>query len=92
MSPTTTQTHDYESRGIATRVAFGSINETGCYVCDWSGHLLRVPEDAIKPGRSPLMSITGPETLFVTKISKDPFVVLSKARAIAADLDVAVNF
>jgi hypothetical protein len=28
----------------------------------------------------------------VAKISNDPYIVLSKARAIAADLDLPVNF
>lgn len=92
MVTTSGQTHEYESTGAGTRVAFGDMNEPGCYVCNWSGNLLRVPEDAIKPGRSPLLSITGTEPLFVTKLSNDPYIAVSKARLIAADLDVAVNF
>ncbi len=80
------------SKGCGAQVPFESINEPGCYVSNWTGHLVRVPEDAIKPGRSPLMSITGTETLFVTKISCDPFLAISKARMLAADCDVAVNF
>lgn len=86
------QKHEYESTGVGTRVAFGDVNEPGCYVCEWSGHLLRVPGDGIKPGRSPVLSITGPEPLFVTKLSNDPYIAVTKARLIAADLDVAVNF
>ena len=78
--------------GFGAQIPFESINEVGCYVCNWSGHLLRVPEDSIKHGRSPLMSITGPETLFATKISTNPFIAVSKARILAADCDVPVNF
>ena len=89
---TSGQTCEKESTGIGARVAFEHMNEPGCYVCNWSGHLVRVPADAIKPGRSPLLSLTGTETLFVTRISSDPFVAVSKARSIAADLDVAVDF
>ena len=81
-----------ESQGIGSQVPFESINEPGTYVCNWSGHLLRIPDDAIKPGRSPLLSITGPEPLFVTKLSDDAFIQLSKARMVAANLDSTVNF
>ncbi len=90
----TSQTRGVEqdSKGCGSQVPFESINEPGCYVCNWTGHLMRVPEDAIKPGRSPLMSITGTERLFCTKISCDPFLTISKARMLAADCDVAVNF
>ena len=83
---------DQSGKGCGAQVPFDSINEPGCYVSNWTGHLVRVPEDAIKPGRSPLMSITGTETLFVTKISCDPYLTISKARMLAADFDVAVNF
>lgn len=84
--------HGYDTKGLGTQVPFESINEPGCYVCNWSGHLLRVPEDSIKPGRSPLISLKGTEPLFVTKISGYPFIPVSKARMLAADCDVLVNF
>ena len=84
---------EYSSfEGCGTQVPFEAINECGTYVCNWSGHLLRVPEDAIKPGRSPLLSIKATETLFVTKISNDPYIPVSKARMCAADWDTLVNF
>ena len=92
MPTNTTRQTEYENRGLGTQVPFDSINEPGTYVCNWSGHMLRVPEDAIKPGRSPLMNICGNETLFVTKISDDPFVAISKARLLAANCDLMVNF
>ena len=85
-------TNEYEMKNWGTQVPFDSINDPGCYICNWSGHLLRVPEDSIKPGRSPLITITGSEPLFVTKVSNDPFCPISKARLMAADCDLAVNF
>ncbi len=78
--------------GTGTQIPFESIHQPGCYVCNWTGHLLRVPEDAIKPGRSPLMNMIGTRPLFVTKISADPFIQVSKARMLAANYDVPVNF
>jgi len=89
---TRTRNVEAASTGFGTQIPFESISESGCYVCNWSGHLIRVPDDAVKPGRSPLLSIKATEPLFVTKISNDPYVPVSKARMLAADCDVVVNF
>ncbi len=75
-----------------TIVPFDQINEPGCYVCNWSGHLCRVPDDAIAPGRSPLLNIVGQDPLFVTKISDNPFIPVTKARLLAANCDLDVSF
>jgi hypothetical protein len=93
-TPTNVKSRElYQSAvGFGTQLPFEAINEPGCYICNWSGHLIRVPEDAIKPGRSPLMNIIGNQTLFVTKISNDPFIPVSKARLLAAECDVVVTF
>ncbi len=77
---------------VGARMPFESINEPGCYICNWSGHLLRVPEDGVAPGRSPLINVIGPEQLFVTKISDNPFITLTKAKMVASNLDINVNF
>jgi len=83
----------YESRSsVGTTVAFEAIQEPGCYICNWSGHLLRVPEDGIAAGRSPLVNIIGNEPLFVTKLSENPFITITKAKMIASNLDCSVNF
>jgi hypothetical protein len=87
-----TREAEFQTTGFGTQVPFESINAPGCYVCNWSGHLLRVPDDAVKPGRSPLIGITALDPLFVTKISDNPFIPVSKARMLAADCDIAVNF
>ena len=94
MSPTTTQqTKEYRWEGQAGTVfPFDQINQPGCYICQWSGHLLRVPEDGIAPGRSPLINMVGCDRLYVTKISDNPYIPLTKARLMAANWDVNVNF
>ncbi len=88
----TVKEFDQQSTGFGTQVPFESIHDPGCYVCNWSGHLLRVPEDGVKAGRSPLLSISSYEPLFVTKISNNPYIPVSKARMLCADCDVMVNF
>lgn len=92
--PSSTETYTQaESTGcLGTQVPFDSINQPGCYICNWSGHLLRVPEDGVAPGRSPLINIVGQKPLFVTLISSNPFIPLTKARILASNCDVAVNF
>ena len=90
--PTQKNSHEFENKGVGITLPFDSIDAPGAYICNWSGHLLRVPDDSIKPGRSPLMSITGTCPLVVTKISCDHFVQVSKARLVAAECDVPVNF
>jgi hypothetical protein len=71
---------------------FASIREPGAYVCQWSGHLLRVSEDCIGPERMPRIEAIGQQPLLVTKIDDDPFVPVTRARLQAANHDVAVNF
>ncbi len=78
--------------GAGNIFAFEAISAPGAYICNWSGHLLRVPEDAVLRGRSPVLEIRAKEPLYVTKLSEDPFVTVTKARMIAGDLDQHVNF
>ena len=53
---------------------------------------MRVPQDGIAPGRSPMLNLIGPEPLFVTKISNDPYLPITKARLLASNWDEQVNF
>lgn len=94
MTTTITKPRDaaQESKGFGMQTPYEAINDPGAYICNWSGHLLRVPEDSIKPGRSPLMSFSASEPLIVTKISENPFIAVTKARVLAADCDLNVNF
>ncbi len=73
-------------------VPFDSIQDPGCYICNWSGHMIRIPEDGVTPGRSPMINIVGNEPLYVTKIADNPFVSVTKARLLASNFDLPVNF
>jgi len=85
-------TATYGSQTFGTTIPFDAINSPGAYICNWSGHLLRVPDDGITPGRSPLVNIVGCEPLTVTKISDNPFITLTKAKLLASNWDLNVNF
>jgi hypothetical protein len=93
MSTATQRSNNNEiCTGAGTTIPFENIHEPGCYICSWSGHLLRVPEDGVAPGRSPLISMIGTEPLFVTKVSDNPFIPVTKAKLVASNLDCNVNF
>ena len=70
---------------------FKKIGLPGCFVLQ-TGDLLRVPEDALAAGRSPTLDIVSNQPWTVTKISADPYLPVSAARAIAADMDLRINF
>ncbi len=71
-------------------IPFDSIRSPGAYVCNWSGHLLRVPPAALIPNG--VMNIVGPEPLYVTKLSDDPDISLGGARQIARTLKLRPTF
>ncbi len=89
---TPTQSHEAVAANVGAQYRWENVNEPGAYYSHWSGHLIRVPEYALREGFSPVTEILGREPMIVTKLSDDPFVCISKARSIAANLDLAVNF
>jgi hypothetical protein len=95
MTTTTTpqiKTERYTDANIGAEFRWEAVNEPGTYYSKWSGHLIRVPEYALKPGFSPVIEILGKEPMTVVRLSGDPFMPLSKCRMVAADLDLVVNF
>jgi hypothetical protein len=85
-----TLTEGLEMHGISG--PFERISQPGCFVVNKTGDLIRIPDDALVEGRSPTIDIVSREPWFVTKISSDPYLPLRKARAVAADMDLHVNF
>jgi hypothetical protein len=94
VSNTASQSYNptYYSQSAGATIPFDGISQPGAYICNWSGHLLRVPEDGVTPGRSPMVNIIGTEPLTVTKISDNPFITLTKAKLLASNCDLNVNF
>ena len=92
-TPTQNSQSQWQDTGsTGSSVSFDSISEPGAYIANWNGHLIRVPQDGVAQGRSPLINIVGMQSLTVTKISDNPFVTLTKARLIASNYDLNVNF
>ncbi len=69
-----------------------AITEPGAYVCQSTGHLVRVAptQQPIKP--TDAMCVVGVEPLYVAKISDDAFVTRTQARLIAAGMNLPVQF
>ncbi len=89
-----TQTAGRVTRGLLTdgaRVPFDTVAAPGAYVCNWSGHLLRVPQRSLSAGVL-TVNIVGGEPLIVTKISDDPDVPIAQARGLAWSFGLSVGF
>jgi hypothetical protein len=74
------------------RVAFEDLRMPGAYICNETGHLFRIPEDGLVSGRSPLIEIVASNPTMLTRLSNDPWVPISKARQLAADADLYIDF
>ncbi len=74
------------------RVPLDTINSPGTYLCNWSGHLLRVPPATIDADGCNRLNIVGSEPLTVTKLSDDHDLPLSKARGLAWCFGLPIAF
>ncbi|MGD8452985.1 MAG: hypothetical protein PVJ57_14290 [Phycisphaerae bacterium] len=77
---------------LGASVPFDYVDTPGAYVCNWDGHLLRVPRGALSRDSSPAINIVGSTPLMVTKISDDPDVSVAEAKRLAADFSITADF
>jgi hypothetical protein len=90
-----TAQHEREGRNAEIARAhelWNSIVEPGAYVFLDTGDLARVPKEALAIGHSPVVTFTSLSPRMVARISTDPYIPLNKARQLAADADLPVNF
>jgi hypothetical protein len=73
-------------------MSWNEIQRPGCYLFLESGNLVRVPQDVLAPGDSPLMTLTSVGETRVAKLSDNPAEPISVLRTFAADNDYLVNF
>lgn len=73
-------------------VPLDTVDAPGAYLCNWSGHLMRISERSLLPHGALALNIVGAEPLTVTRISNDPDVPLSEARGLAWRLGLSVGF
>ncbi|MGE5175918.1 MAG: hypothetical protein ACM3JJ_06020 [Hyphomicrobiales bacterium] len=71
---------------------WNAIDEPGCYLVIETGDLARIPQEALAPGHSPLVTLTSQKEARVARLSDNPAEPISVLRAIAADNDYFVAF
>ncbi len=74
------------------RIDFNEINEPGTYVFERTGTLIRVGREALKAGHSPCLTMSNTEGVPCVRIWGDDTVPLDKARHIAANFGLPVEF
>ena len=79
-------------QAVCEHIEFSALNEPGAYVQHNSGNLLRLPDSALSMDHTPLMELVSKTPCLLTKISDDPWVAIGRARLLAADADLQVNF
>ena len=73
-------------------MSWNEIDSPGCYVLIDAGDLLRIPQEALAAGHSPLISVTSVEETRVAKLTDNPADPISTLRTLAADNDYFVRF
>jgi hypothetical protein len=75
------------------KILLSEICSPGAYVCHWNGDLLRVTDGPVfdQPEAKEMEAPAGGEPRYVTQISPDPFIPLSRARMIAANMDLEIT-
>ncbi len=68
------------------------VTEPGAYVCRESGDLVRIALTGAASDSSELIERQEAEPVHVVRIHLDPFVAISRARVLAANLDVEIKF
>ena len=73
-------------------MAWNEIAHAGCYLVLGSGDLIRVPQEALLSGHSPVITVTSDSETKVAKLSEDSAKPITFLRTIAAHYDYQVNF
>ncbi len=76
----------------APRELLDEITEPGAYVCHGSGDLIRICGAGVPSDDTEAAKSGGSEPVYVTQVSRDPFVPISRARLAAANLDIEISF
>ncbi len=86
-----TSSPEFRARRLQ-EMSWNEIDKPGCYVLVDSGDLLRIPQEALAAGHSPLICVTSVEETRVAKLTNNPADPISSLRTIAADNDYFVHF
>ena len=81
-----------ETELVGVTLPLDALKEPGTYLCNWSGHLLRVPEADRGISRFSAAGARRAGTWTVTRISADPQISRYQAKSLADKLGLATSF
>jgi len=73
-------------------VAWESLESPGFYVSRTTGNGYRVPAEALIKGASPVIEQVSAQPSRLVKLSDNPYILLMKARTLAANYNIEPNF
>ncbi len=73
-------------------IPLDEVTDAGAYVSRGSGDLVRVVAAGRPLGAEELLEKHGTAPVYLTQVSTDPFVPITRARMEAANRDIEVNF
>lgn len=88
MAPSTQQ----QGVSALTQTTWEGLTEPGAYIEEGTGDLFRIPAEALITGASPVIGRVSKSSGRLFQVSKNPNVILMKARMVAADHDIQPNF
>jgi len=83
---------ELESETLGVSLPLDALDEPGTYICDWSGHLLRVSDADPGTNRFATVRHTDSKPWTVTRISADPRISRLEAKALASGFGLRVAF
>ena len=81
-----------ETPSVGVSLPLDSLTEPGTYVCNWSGHLLRVPEADRGTSRFSTGGAQHAAAWTVTRISENPQISRNEAKSLADRLGLTTSF
>ena len=72
---------------------WNTVKDPGCYICNDTGRLLRVPEEAVRNQSHPIVEYFGPKGPSpVTRLSNDPRLAVPDLRTLAGTAKIKAQF
>jgi hypothetical protein len=81
-----------ETELVGVSMPLDTLKEPGTYVCNWSGHLLHVPEADRETNRFSTAGAGHAAPWTVTRISADPRISRHEAKSLADKLGLITSF
>ena len=81
-----------DRRGSFPELGWQDVNEPGAYVEKHTGHLYRIPKEALVEGSSPMIRKESLDGAKLVRISSNPFITTFEARMLACEQNVQPNF